>query len=541
MSDYDLILRGGTVYDGSGSTPVQADVAIQGDKIAAVGNMSDRSAARELDVGGLAVAPGFINMLSWAVTSLIVDGKSQSDIRQGVTLEVVGEALSMGPLTKRTRAMLENMRGDIDFDIEWDTLGEYLQYMENRGISPNITSFVGATSLRINTVGFDDREATPDELEAMKHMARQAMEEGAVGMSTALIYPPGAYATTAELTELCRVIAEYDGLYISHMRSEGDTIEDGLNEFLTIVRDAGVRGQIYHLKIAGKDNWHKLDWLIEQVENAQKSGLTVTADMYTYPAGGTGLQATIPPWAHDGGREQLIERLKNPELRERIKDEMRNSSTGWENLYRAVGSPENILLANFDSEALKPLTGKRLSEVAAQRGTSPEDTAMDLIIEDNAGVGAIYFIINEDNIRRQVQLPWVSFCSDSPSLAPEGIFLESHPHPRAYGSFARLVGHYVRDEALVTLEEAVRRLTSFPAETLRLRQRGRLAEGYFADIVVFDADAVSAPATFENPAQYATGMQHVFVNGEQVLADGEHTGATPGRFLKGPGWKGHSG
>ncbi|MAU12954.1 MAG: aminoacylase [Anaerolineaceae bacterium] len=538
MPDYDVILRGGTLYDGSGEAAFTGDIALNGDQIAAIGDLSGKSATQDLDVSGLAVAPGFINMLSWAVMSLIVDGKSQSDIRQGVTLEVVGEAISMGPINDQSRPVMEEMRGNLDFDVEWETLGEYLRYMEDRGISPNITSFVGATLLRMNTVGFDDREATPSELDAMKQMVRQAMEEGAVGMSTALIYPPGAYATTEELTELCRVVAEYDGLYISHMRSEGDTLENGLGEFLSIVRDAKVRGEIYHLKIAGQDNWHKLDWLIEQVEAAQKEGLDVTADMYTYPAGGTGLQAIIPPWAHDGGTEKLLERLHNPELRARIKHEINHSTEGWENLYRAAGGAEGILLANVENAALQPLVGKRLAEVAAERGTSPLDTAMDLVIEDQGNIGAIYFIIDEDNIRRQVQLPWVSFCSDSPSLAPEGIFLKEHPHPRAYGSFSRFLGHYAYQERLVPLEEAVRKLSAFPAETLHIPERGRLKAGYFADVVVFDPASVTAPATFEEPAQYATGMTHVFVNGVQVIADGEHTGATPGRFLKGPGYKG---
>ncbi|QPC84614.1 D-aminoacylase [Phototrophicus methaneseepsis] len=538
MPDYDVILRGGTLYDGSGEAPIIGDIALQGDTIAAIGNLSDKTAAQEIDVSGLAVAPGFINMLSWAVVSLIVDGKSQSDIRQGVTLEVVGEAISMGPVNEKSRPEMESMRGNMGAKLEWETLGEYLQFMEDRGISTNITSFVGASLLRMNTVGYDDRPATPEELEEMKQMVRQAMEEGAVGMSTALIYPPGAYASTEELTELCRVVAEYDGLYISHMRSEGDTIEEGLEEFLSIVRDANVRGEIYHLKIAGRDNWGKLDWLVEKVEAAQAEGYEVTADMYTYPAGSTGLRATIPPWVHDGGTEKLIERLKDPELREQIKIEMNTSTEGWENLYRAVGGPENILLVDFDSPEMQPYVGKTLAQVAEERGTKPEYTAMDLIIEDKGNVSAIYFMIDEANIRRQAQIPWVSICSDSPSLAPEGIFLKEHAHPRAYGSFARFLGYYAYQEGLVPVEEAIRRLAALPAEVLRIPRRGKLEEGFFADVVVFDPANVTAPATFENPAQYATGMEHVFVNGVQVIAEGEHTGAKPGRFVKGPGYTG---
>ncbi|MEM7113781.1 MAG: D-aminoacylase [Chloroflexota bacterium] len=537
---YDIIIRNGRLYDGSGNAPVVGDVGIVGDRITAVGNLSDATAKQEIDAIGLAVAPGFINMLSWATDALIEDGRSQSDIRQGVTLEVVGEAFSLGPANKRFKTWLKSIQGDIKYDIEWDTFGEYLDYMEQRGISCNLASFVGAAGIRINAIGFDDVEPTPVQIAEMETLVRQAMEEGAVGMSTALIYPPGSYAKTEQLIALCKVVAEYDGLYISHMRSEGFSIEAGLAEFLTAVREAGVRGEIYHLKLAGADNWHKLDWLIKTVEAAQADGLEITADMYNYEAGGTGLSSVIPPWYHDGGEEALRERLRDTSLRPQIIREMNEPSAKWENLYIEVSTPDNILLAEFKKPELKWLTGKTLADVAKMRGTSPEETAMDLLIEDESRVGTIYFMISEDNMRRQVQLPWVSFCSDSESSAPEGVFLNSNSHPRAYGSFARLLGQYVGDEGLVPLEEAIRRLTSFPAHNLRIRERGWLRPSYFADVVVFDPDEVAAKATYLDPHQYATGMVHVFVNGTQVLADGEHTGATPGRIVRGPGWKGVS-
>jgi N-acyl-D-amino-acid deacylase len=534
-----VLLRNGTIYDGSGSAPYRGDLAIEGDVIAAVGDLKSASAKTEIDVHGLAVAPGFINMLSWSVESLIHDGRSQSEIRQGVTLEVMGEGSSMGPLNeamKRDGPTMFLQQGDIKYDIEWTTLGEYLEFLERRGVSCNVASFVGTSTLRVYAVGYDDRPATEEELKLMRDLVRQAMEEGAVGLSSALIYPPASYATTEELIELASVVAEYDGLYISHIRSEGSTFLEALDELLIIAEDAYVRSEIYHLKASGKSNWHKMDEAIRRIEAAQADGLPITADMYTYPFSGTGLSTCIPPWAHDGGHKALISRLKDPSTRAKIRQDMLNTSDEWENIYEEMGQ-DNILLSGFQREHLKPLTGKTLAEVAAMRGTSPEDTLMDLIVEDDSRIFTMYFSMSEDNLRKQVQLPWVSFCSDAESQAPEGVFLKSNPHPRAYGSFARVIGKYVRDEKLISLEEAVRRLTSFPAANLKIERRGSLKEGYFADVVVFDPAKVQDYATPQQPHQYSTGMVHVFVNGVQVLHDGEHTGTKPGRVVRGPGWK----
>jgi N-acyl-D-amino-acid deacylase len=537
---YDLILRNGTIYDGSGGAPYQGDVAVQGDTIAAVGDLGDARGTREIDVNGLAVAPGFINMLSWSVESLIEDGHSQSEIRQGVTLEVMGEDTSMGPMSQKMKD--DHVRGilgnsDIQYDIEWTTLGEYLEWLENRGVSTNIASFVGSGTLRIHAMGYDDRPPTHEELEAMKALVREAMEEGAMGMSAALIYPPAAYASTEEIIELASVVSQYDGMYISHIRGEGSTLLEAVDEFIEIVRRAGVRGEIYHLKSAGPANWPLFDQAIQKIEQAQASGLPITADMYPYPYSGTGLDACIPPWAHDGGDEKLRERLKDPAIRERLKKEMGFASDEWENMYQQ-NRAEKILLSGFRKDHLKPLAGKTLAQVAAERGTPPDDTLMDLLIEDESRIFTIYFTMSEDNVRKAVALPWVSFCSDAQSQAPEGVFLKSNPHPRAYGSFARILGKYVRDEGVIPLEKAVRRLSAFPADNLKIEGRGRLKPGYYADVVVFDPATIQDHATPEQPQVYATGMQHVFVNGVQVLQDGEHTGAKPGRVVRGPGWRG---
>lgn len=536
---YDLILRNGTIYDGSGGAGYKGDVAIQGDSIAAVGDLGDATGTQEIDVNGLAVAPGFINMLSWSNESLIEDGRSQSEIRQGVTLEVMGEGTSMGPLNEemraaRTRGILGNTR--IHYEIEWNTLGEYLEWLEKRGVSTNIASFVGTGTLRVNAIGYDDRDPTESELELMRALVRQAMEEGAVGMSAALIYPPASYANTDELIELVKVVAEYDGLYISHIRDEGNTLLEALDEFLRIAAKTGARSEIYHLKAAGPTNWHKMDEVIRVMEAARANGAPVTADMYMYPYSGTGLSSCIPPWAHEGGEDKLRERLQDPAMRQRIKTEMGMSSDAWENMFRQ-NAPDKILLSGFRKAELKELQGKTLAEVAALRGTAPDDTLMDLLVEDESRIFTIYFTMSEDNVRKQMALPWVSFCSDAESQATEGVFLQSNPHPRAFGSFARVLGKYVRDEKVLTLEDAIRRLTSFPAATLKIEGRGSLKKGYYADIVVFDPAKVQDHATPAKPHQYATGMQHVFVNGVQVLKDGDHTGAKPGRFVRGPGWK----
>ena len=538
--DYDVIIRNGTIYDGSGNAPFVGDVALKDDLIVAIGEQGqfrDKRARAEIDATGLAVAPGFINMLSWATGSLIEDGRSQSDIRQGVTLEVFGEGESEGPLNDTMKTEKRNQQGDIQYDIEWTTLAEYLDYLIERGVSTNVASFIGATTVRIHEIGYEDRPPTPEELDRMRQLVRQAMEEGAMGVGSSLIYAPAFYAKTDELIELCKVAAEYDGMYITHMRSEGNQLLEAVDEVLTIARAAGLRAEIYHLKAAGESNWPKMDQVIKKIEAARKAGIEITADMYNYPAGATGLDAAMPPWVQEGGYDAWAERLKNPAIRRRVAREMRTPTNDWENLYLATGSPERVLLVGFKNDELKPLTGKTLGEVARMRGKSPEETAMDLVIEDGSRVGAIYFLMSEENIKKQIRQPWVSFDSDAGSLAPEGAFLKSNPHPRAYGNFARLLGKYVRDEKVIPLEEAIRRLTTLPAGNLKIKQRGSLTPGYFADVVVFDPDTIQDHATFEDPHQYSTGMVHVFVNGLQVLKDGEHTGAKPGRVVRGPGWK----
>ncbi|MEI8040956.1 MAG: D-aminoacylase [Verrucomicrobiota bacterium] len=532
---YDLIIRNGTIYDGTGGPPLAGDLAVNGQVIAAIGPLANAHGRTELDAGGLAVAPGFINMLSWANRSLIEDGRSQSDIRQGVTLEVLGEGSSMGPLNPTMKRQLRERQGDIKYDIEWTTLAEYLDHLVKRGVSCNVASFVGATTARIHEIGYTDRPPTPGELERMKQLVRQAMAEGAVGISSSLIYAPACYAKTDELIALCQVAAEYDGLYISHLRSESSRLLEGADELIRIAREARIRSEIYHLKVAGQPNWHKLEALIRKVEAARAEGLAITADMYNYTAAGTGLDAAMPPWVQEGGLEEWVQRLKDPAVRQRVKREMAAPADDWENFFVAAGSADKIVMAGFKTEALKPLTGKTLAEVARMRGTSPEEAAMDLVAEDKGRVDAIYFIMSEDNVRRQVQLPWVSFGSDEGSFAPEGVFLKSNPHPRAYGNVARLLGKYVRDERLVPLTAAIHRLSGLPAANLKLDRRGTLKPGHFADIVVFDPATVGDKATFEQPQQYATGVRDVFVNGAQVLSGGEHTGAKPGQVVRGPG------
>ncbi len=533
----DLMVRGGTVYDGSGKAPVVADLAIDGDSITAIGKLEKARGRAEIDATGLAVAPGFINMLSWATESLIADGRSQSDILQGVTLEIFGEGESPGPLNAAMKKNVAEAQGDIKFPVTWTTLGEYLDHLVKRGVSPNVASFIGATTVRIHEIGFADRPPTPAELERMCQLVRQAMEEGALGVASALIYAPGFYAKTDELIALAKVAAPYHGIYISHLRSEGNRLLEAADELLAIARAAGIAAEIYHLKAAGEANWNKLDALIQKIEAARASGLRVTADMYTYTAGATGLDAAMPPWVQEGGYNEWARRLKDPATRERVRREMSTPTDRWESLYLAAGSPEKVLLVGFKNDKLKPLTGKTLAEVARLRGKSPEETAMDLVVEDGSRVDTVYFLMSEENVRKEIKLPWVSFGSDAGSLAPEGVFLKANSHPRAYGNFARLLGRYVREEKLVPLAEAIRRLTSFPAETLKLNRRGWLKTGYFADVVVFDPAKVRDDATFAKPHQYSSGVVHVIVNGVPVLKDGEHTGAKPGRVVRGPGWK----
>jgi len=534
---YDVVLRGGTVYDGSGGAPFTGDVAIAGDTIAAIAPSIPGLGTREVDAKGLAIAPGFINMLSWANESLLEDGRSQSDLRQGVTLEVMGEGESMGPLSDSMKTIARSLQGDVKYVITWTTLGGYLDTLVARGISTNVASFVGATTVREHVVGWDDRAASADELARMQQLVREAMEEGALGVGSSLIYAPAFYASTTELTTLMQAAAPYGGMYISHMRSEGNRLLEAVDELIEIARASNSRAEIYHLKAAGEANWAKMAQVLAKVDSARNAGLAITADLYPYAAGATGLDASMPPWVQAGGYAKWAERLRDPKIRARVAREMTTPTQAWENLYLAAGSPERLLLVGFKADSLKQYTGKSLAEVAKLRGTTPEQTAMDLVVKDGSRVGTIYFIIDEANIRAELAKPWVSFGSDAESLAPEGVFLKSNPHPRAYGTFARVLGKYVRDEKVIPLEEAVRRLSSLPAANLRIKRRGALRPGYFADVVVFDPATIGDHATFEQPHQYATGVRDVFVNGVQVLANGEHTGAKPGRVVRGPGWK----
>jgi len=523
---YDVVLRGGTLYDGGGGAPYVGDVAFAGDRIAAIGDLGDARGREEIDVAGRAVAPGFINMLSWADESLLVDGRSLSDLMQGVTLEVFGEGWSMGPLNDTMRAYLVERQKELRYEVPWTTLGEYLEHLQRRGVSTNVASFVGAETVRIHELGYEDRAPTPEELERMRQLVRQAMREGALGVGSSLPYVPAAFASTDELIALAGAAAELDGMYISHIRGEGERLFESLDEFFEIVRATGVRGEVYHLKASGKENWGKLEGAIERIEAARAAGLEVTADIYPYHASSTGLTYVLPAWVQEGGHEQMVARLRDPEIRGRVIPEME------------MIPPEDILLIDFRNEALRPLTGKTLAEVAALRGTSPEVTALDLIVEDDSRIGTVRFTMSEANVRRKLALPWVAFCSDSASIAPEPPFTHSQPHPRAYGTFARILGRYVRDERVVPLEEAIRRLTSFPAANLRLDRRGTLAPGHHADVVVFDPATIADRATFENPHQLAVGVEQVFVNGRAVIRDGRHTGATPGRVVRGPAYRG---
>ena len=535
--EYDIIIKNGTIYDGSGGVSYRGDLAINSDTIAALGNLKGVHGKRVIDATDMAVAPGFINMLSWADKSLIEDGHSQSDIRQGVTLEVMGEGWSGGPLTEAMKKEIIKKQGDIRFDIKWNTLGEFLKYIENKGVSCNIASFVGATTLRINVLGYENRPPTTDEMILMKKLAKDAMEEGAIGLSSALIYAPASYSRSDELIELCKEVAAHNGMYISHIRSEGNKFLESLDELIEISKEAQIKAEIYHLKAAGTENWHKMDLAIARIDSARNTGLDITANMYTYIAGGTGLYATMPPWIQEGGQDAWITRLKDPSKRARVIKEMMAPGEDWENFLDLVGTPENIMLGVLKTDSLKYLTGKNLAQVAELKNLSPAETIIYLIINDNSPVESIFFLMTEENIRKQIALPWVSFGSDEQSLAPEGLFLKSNPHPRAYGNFSRLLGKYVRDEKVISLEEAIRKLTSLPASNMKIQKRGVLKKGYYADIVVFDPKTISDHATFSNPHQYSTGVSEVFVNGKQVLKNGQHTGSKPGRIVRGPGHK----
>jgi N-acyl-D-amino-acid deacylase len=527
---YDVIIRNGNIADGSGTAVFKGDIGIMSDSIAAIGDLGKARGKTEIDAEGLTVAPGFINMLSWSVESLIEDGRSLGDICQGVTLEVLGEGDSWGPWSESMKREMKASQGDIKYDIEWTTLGEYLEYLEKRGVSTNIASFVGTSTLRIHVVGYDDRPPSTAEMDSMKLLVRQAMEEGAIGVSSALEYIPASFASTEELAELCRVAEEYDGMYISHIRNEDETFLESIDDFLKIPAATGIRAEIYHLKQVGRTNWHKLDGAIAKIDSARAAGLQITADMYNYPASSTGLGILMPEWVQEGGFEKWVTRLKDPAVRKVVGDEIIKT------ILRKQGTPEKVLVIGFNTDSLKYLQGKTLAEIAAMRGKSPQETVMDLVIDDNSNVSAVFFSMSEDNLRKQIAQPWTMFGSDGKSMAPEGVFLKSATHPRAYGNFARLLGKYVRDEQVITLEDAVRRLTSLPASTMKIARRGALKEGYYADVVVFDPAKIQDHSTFENPHQLSTGMSHVFVNGVQVLRDGEHTGATPGRVVRGPGY-----
>ena len=538
---YSVLISGGMIYDGSGGPPYVGDVGIKGDKIVYVGPHATGRAARTVNARGKAVSPGFINMLSWATESLIADGRGMSDTAQGVTLEVMGEGDSMGPWNPQMKRLEVARQSDIKYPIRWTTLGQYLEYLQRKGITPNVASFAGATTVRVHELGEKDVDPTPEQLKRMRALVRQAMKQGALGVGSSIIYAPASYAETPELIALTTEAAKCGGMYISHMRSEGNKLLEAIDELIEISRASGAPAEIYHFKQAGKPNWAKIDDAINRVEAARAKGLRITADMYTYTAGATGLDAAMPTWVQSGGLEEWIKRLKDPAVRARLVKEMRTPSNDWENLLLLSGSPDRVLLVAFKNPKLKPLTGKTLAEVAKMRGKSPEETAMDLVIEDGSRVGTIYFVMTEDNVKREVGLPWMSFGSDEASEAPEGVFLKSSSHPRAYGNFARVLAEYVRKDRVAELPDAIRRLSSLPATNLGIRQRGTLKPGYYADVVVFDPAKIQDHATFEKPKQLATGVDHVFINGVQVWRNGKHTGAKPGRFVRGPGWTGWPG
>ena len=523
---YDSVIRGGTIYDGSGGAPYLGDLAIKGGRIAAIAPRIPGKGRTEIDARGLAVAPGFINMLSWAAEPLIRDGRALSDVRQGVTLEVMGEGWSMGPFSRAQKAEAEAEQTTTRYKISWTTLGQFLQFLERKGVSVNVASMVGASTVRVHELGRNDVDPTPEQLGRMRALVRQAMDEGAMGVGSSLIYVPALYAETEELTALASEAGRCGGLYISHMRSESSGLLEAIEELIEIARRSGARAEIYHLKSVGRSNWPLIDPALARIEAARAAGVPVTADMYLYTASGTGLDSTLPVWIREGGSRAMLERLRQPDLRARAVAEMQSGTRDWSTV-QPVG---------FANPALRAYAGKRLTEIAALRGKSPAETAVDLVVEDGSQVGTIYHSISEDGLRKVLARPWVSFGSDAAAIAAEPPFTDREVHPRAYGNFARLLGRYVRDEKALTLQEAVRRLTSLPADNLRIADRGRLKRGFHADLAIFDPATIADRATYEKTHAYAVGMRHVFVNGVAVLRDGEHTGATPGRFVRGPGW-----
>ena len=535
--EYDVIIRNAVIFDGTGNTPVKGDIGINKDTIAFIGDLKMNKGKKEFDAKGLAISPGFVNMLSWATVSLLADGRAMSDIKQGVTLEVMGEGNSMGPLNEAMRKEELDGQGDIKYEVYWRTLGEYLTGLEKKGVSPNIASFVGATSLRIHELGYENRKPTNGELKNMQLLVKQAMNEGAMGLSSALIYAPAFYADEEEILALCQAMAPYNGLYITHMKSEGNRLEESVQSVIKLAEKAKVKAEIYHLKAAGIDNWSKMDKVITSINKARNQGIDIAANMYNYIAGATGLDAAMPPWVQEGGFGEWAKRLKDLNIRKKVIAQMKINANDWENLYASAGSPDKLLLVDFRQDSLKKYTGKTLAEVATLRGKSPEETAIDLVIQDSSRVGTVYFLMNEENVKKQIKLPWVSFGSDAGAPASEGVFLKSSTHPRAYGNFARLLGKYVRDEKVIKLEEAVRKLAALPCERLGIAQRGYLKKGYFADLVLFDPKEIADIADFQNPHQYAVGVKNVWVNGKLVLLNGEPTEERPGRFIKGPGYQ----
>ncbi len=526
VTSYDVLIKNGNIADGSGNKSFIGDLAIRGDSIVAMGKLSNAQGVIEIDASGLTVAPGFINMLSWANVSLIEDGRSQGDIRQGVTLEILGEGRSMGPLNDEMKKAMKEGQQHITYDINWTTLGEYLEYLEEKGVSTNIASFIGNGTLREFVIGYDKRTPTEEELEKMKSLTRQAMEEGAVGLSTSLIYVPSGHAETEEIIELAKVVSEYDGMYISHVRDEEGGLLEAVSELISIADEAKIRSEVYHFKASGTDNWDLLDQAINLIEEARKSGLPITTDMYMYNASSTGLNVLLPAWAKEGGHGKTIELIKQPERRKQMIAEMDFHVP-----------PEKILLVGFRNKEMRKHIGKTLADVANERGKAADETVVDLILEDDSRIQVVYFSMSEENVKKKLKLPYMSICSDAGSYTNEGVFLEQSTHPRAYGSFARLLSHFVREEKVISLEEAIYKLTTLPATNLKIEKRGALREGYYADVVIFDPAEIQDKATFKEPHQYAVGMQHVFVNGTQVIKEGEHTGAFPGRVVRGPGYQ----
>jgi N-acyl-D-amino-acid deacylase len=508
------------VYNGNGTPPVIADIGINKDTIASIGDLSKAKGRKEIDANGLSVAPGFINMLSWSEATLLKDGRAMSDIKQGVTLEVMGEGLSAGPRKPRAK------------DKRWLTLGQFFTYLERKGVSPNFASFVGATTVRLYVLDQADRQPNKAELTQMKNLVGQAMREGAMGLGSSLIYAPATFASTEELVELSKVAASYGGMYITHMRSESDFIYKALNETFRISKEANIPAEIYHLKINHDRNWRKIDTVLFKIDSAQKAGLKITADLYPYNASGTSLTARLPAWIQEGGAKEMRKRLVDPAMRKRVLYELKMG------IPSKNSNPRDVMLLGFKKDSLNQLyKGKRLDEVSRLHGKDADETMLDLLVADKTSIPAIFFLMSEDNVKRMMKLPFVSICSDAAAYPAEPPYLEEGIHPRAYGSFARLLSDYVREQKVLTLEEAIRRMTSLPASNLKLKRRGQLAKGYFADVVVFDKNKIDDKSTYEKPHQYAEGVIHVFVNGQQVLNNGTHTGAMPGRALRGPGYR----